>query len=547
MTATPHETERHERPDGEEPEAPPAGAEGAERARAAADRAGVETARRRPAAPWTLPLLPAALTLAITLIGIGKPSLWLDEAATISMTTRSYGDMLRVFEHLDLVHALYYMIMKPWVAVFGTGAVALRLPSALAMAAAAAGITAIGRRCLGTPAGLLGGLAWAVGVQTSRWAAEARSYAMTAAVAVLATYLFVRAVDRNERRPWRWFAAYALTIMVLGFLHLHGSLLLAAHGATLLLIRPKARTWIGWAVSAALAAVPLVPFALAARDQKVQVQWIQKPTWDVAWSQLQFFSGGQTLAWIVVTLVLIGAIAAVRGQGGSSDARPALGTVSLPAVALPWLVLPTFLLVVVSLVSDPVFFFRYTTYCLPAMSLLVGAGLARLLAAARRRTDQAAVMALAAVALIAPSLPDHTYFRGQDSRPEDMRKAADVVRAQARPGDAVVYLAGVVRWSAAAYPDVFGRLRDVDMRVDPVRAANLTGRDVFPRNLPPKLAGTDRVWVMSHQFLDLSAPVIQRRERAVQAAGPWRQVGRWTYTGGWLVLYERTGPYRTSR
>ncbi|MEU5991337.1 glycosyltransferase family 39 protein [Spirillospora sp. NPDC047418] len=544
MTATPHETERHGRPDGEEPGPPPASAGATARAEVT-DGAG--TPRRRPAAPWTLPLLPAALTLAITLIGIGNPSLWLDEAATISMTTRSYGEMLRVFDHLDLVHALYYMVMKPWVAVFGTSAVALRLPSALAMAAAAAGITVIGRRCLGTPAGVLGGLAWAVGLQTSRWAQEARSYAMTAAVAVLATYLLVRAVDRDERRPWRWFAGYTAAIALLGFLHLHGALLLAAHGTTLLLMRPKAGVWVRWTVSAALAAAPLVPFALAARNQKLQVEWLPKPTWDVAWSQLQFFSGGRAIVWVVVTLSVIGVIAAVRVQRGRSIPLLSPGTVPLPAVALPWLVLPTVLLVAVSLVSDPVFFFRYTTYCLPAAALLVGAGLARVLAAAGRRADQAAVMAVAAVALVTPSIQDHLFIREQGSRPEDMERAADVIRGHARPGDAIVYLSGVVRWSAAAYPDVFGRLRDVDQRIDPVSAANLKGRDMYPRDLPPKLARVDRVWVMSHQHLDLGNPVIQRRERAVQAGGPWRQAGRWTYTGGWLVLYVRTGPYRTSR
>ncbi|MCP9980017.1 glycosyltransferase family 39 protein [Actinomadura madurae] len=108
-----------------------------------------------------MPLVPAAVTLAVALAGIGTPSLWLDEAATISMTTRSYGDMLRVFPHLDLVHALYYLVMKPWVAVFGTGETAMRLPSALAMAAAAAGVAVLGRRCAGPAAGLAAGLVWA--------------------------------------------------------------------------------------------------------------------------------------------------------------------------------------------------------------------------------------------------------------------------------------------------------------------------------------------------------------------------------------------------
>ncbi|MGI5204619.1 glycosyltransferase family 39 protein [Spirillospora sp. CA-108201] len=496
------------------------------------------------------PVACAALTLAAALVGIGAPSLWLDEAATISMTTRSYGDMLRVFPHLDLVHALYYLVMKPWVAAFGTGALALRLPSALAMAAAAACLAVLGRRCLGPAAGLAAGLAWAAGPQTSRWAQEARSYAMTAAVAVLATYLLVRALDRDEERRWRWFAGYAPAVAVLGFLHLDGALLLAAHGVTVLLTRPKAGVWLRWLAASAMATAPLAVLALAAQDQKRQVKWLPRPSWDVAWTQLQFLTGDRALVAPVVALAFLGVAASVLGRASVPHR-----TASLPAVALPWAIVPAVLLLLVSSVTDPVFYYRYTTYCLPAVALLVGAGLAGLCTVARRSAAPAVLLAAtrtvlvaaAAAALAVPSLRAHDHIRRQDSRPDDMRAAADAVRANARPGDAIVYLAGSARWSAAAYPDAFGRLRDAGLGTDPVTAANLKGTDVLPRELPPRLARTDRVWVMNHRSLDPHGPVIERRERAVQSAGPWRRAGTWTYRGGWLVLFERTGPYRSSR
>lgn len=49
---------------------------------------------------------------------------------------------------------------------------------------------------------------------------------------------------------------------------------------------------------------------------------------------------------------------------------------------------------------------------------------------------------------------------------------------------------------------------------------------------------------MNHRHLNPHGPVIDRRERAVQAGGPWRSVGAWNFRGGWLALFERTGPYR---
>ncbi|OLT31373.1 hypothetical protein BJF79_37390 [Actinomadura sp. CNU-125] len=415
------------------------------------------------------------------------------------------------------------------------------------------------RRLHGTSAALLGGLAFAVAVQTSRWSQEARSYAMVAAVAVLATYLLVRAVEPDARRRWPWFACYVPAVMALGFLHLHGVLLVAAHGTTLLLMRAAPGIWARWLAASALAAAPLVPFALAAQDQTRQVEWLPEPSWDVVWTQVQFVCGSRPLVLPVLAIALIGAVAGFRPRAGSASGGTAsTGSAStgsrrgvpLTAVAVPWLVLPTVLLLVVSMVGDPMFYYRYTVYTLPALGLLLGAGLAWLVALSSRRAVQAVVLAVALAALVVPSLEAHDVIRRVQSRPENMRKAANAVRNNARPGDAIVYLAGVVRWTAATYPDAFGRLDDVGMRVDPVTAANLKGRDVPPRDLRAKLARYDRVWVMNHRELDPHGPIVDRRELAVQAAGPWREVRTWTFRGGWLILFERVdvprGRQRTS-
>ncbi|MFA1537715.1 glycosyltransferase family 39 protein [Actinomadura monticuli] len=492
-------------------------------------------AERRRALRW-LPLVPAAVTLGVTLTGIRGPSFWLDEAATVSMTTRPAGDMVRVFDHLDLVHALYYLMMRPWVLVFGPGELAMRAPSALAMAAAAGGVAVIGRRCLGAVPGLLGGLAFAVSVPVTRFAQEARSYAMVTAVAVLATYLLVRAAGDDERRPWRWFAGYAPVVVLLGLLHLNAVLLLAAHGVTLLTARARAGLLARWLVSAGLAAAPLTMFALAAQDQKFQVEWLPEPSWTTVRVLAEFVAGGRWAVLPLLALAAAGAAAGIRSRG----------TASLTAVALPWLVVPPALMLVMSVLADPVFMYRYTVFCVPGAALLAGAGLARL-AALGRPAAGAAVLAAAAAALVVPTLPEHAHARRQDSRPDDTRAAADAVRARARPGDAVVYLAGAARWSASAYPDAFGGLDDVGARRSPVAAANLKGRDLLPRELGPRLAGAGRVWVMDHRALYPHEPVVDRREAAVRAAGPWRIAGTWTFRGGRLVLYERTGPYRTSK
>ena len=58
-------------------------------------------------------------------------SMWLDEAVTHSLVTRSFGGMLRAIPHSESTPPLYYVLAWAWARVFGSGAVALRSLSAL--------------------------------------------------------------------------------------------------------------------------------------------------------------------------------------------------------------------------------------------------------------------------------------------------------------------------------------------------------------------------------------------------------------------------------
>lgn len=134
---------------------------------------------------------------------IAVPSFWRDEAATISGSRRPVGAILKLTTHQDAVHGPYYLLMHAVIAVGGTSETATRLPSLLAMCVAAGLTSVLGRRLArdsGLPAptvlGLLAGLALAAVPLTTRYAQEARPYALATLFAVLATYLLVRARQR---------------------------------------------------------------------------------------------------------------------------------------------------------------------------------------------------------------------------------------------------------------------------------------------------------------------------------------------------------------
>jgi mannosyltransferase len=83
------------------------------------------------------------------------PSLWTDEAATISAASRPLDRLLAMAQTIDAVHATYYALMHLWLQVVPTEALWLRLPSAVVTGATTAGLLLVGRRLGGARTGVL--------------------------------------------------------------------------------------------------------------------------------------------------------------------------------------------------------------------------------------------------------------------------------------------------------------------------------------------------------------------------------------------------------
>ena len=190
----------------------------------------------------------AVLAFVVVLWGIGTPSFWRDESVSVMAATMSFDELWKLLGEIDAVHALYYLLLRPF-AAFG-GELAARLPSALAVAGATFGIVAIGRRVATPQVGLFAGLIYAVLPMVSRYGQEARSYALVSAVAVAATWVLL-----GERRSR--YLGYGLLVALLGWFHLYALLLLPAHAVTVVLRR---RTEIiPWLAAVAGAGLLLVP------------------------------------------------------------------------------------------------------------------------------------------------------------------------------------------------------------------------------------------------------------------------------------------------
>src|ERR1700743_763422 len=134
--------------------------------------------------PWAI----AVVTAVISGAWASRPSLWFDEGATISASaSRTLPELWKLLGHIDAVHGLYYLLMHGWFTIFPPTEFWSRVPSALAIGAAAAGVTVFTRQFATRSTAVCAGAMYAILPRTTWAGMEARSYALAAAVSTWLT------------------------------------------------------------------------------------------------------------------------------------------------------------------------------------------------------------------------------------------------------------------------------------------------------------------------------------------------------------------------
>ncbi len=218
---------------------------------------------------WVDPTLIGALTSLVAAVGYWRPSIWTDEAATITSATRSLPELWHMIHNIDAVHGLYYLFMHFWIAVFGGSALSIRLPSLLAVGIAAAGTVVLARRLTSRTVALLAGVAFALLPRVTWAGTEARSTAFIIAAGAWTTV----ARDRRLRRGRWWWVVYGAAVWLATILFLDFVLVVAAHAVTVAwTYRRQLRAAWPWAVSAVAGVALTAPLALLVVRESCQIE-----------------------------------------------------------------------------------------------------------------------------------------------------------------------------------------------------------------------------------------------------------------------------------
>jgi mannosyltransferase len=455
---------------------------------------------RRTALPRWAPVTVGAIAAGVSLIGATVPSVWYDEAATVTAATRGWDGLWAMVADVDAVHAAYYLLMHGLFELVGYSPLALRLPSALAVGATAALLVLLGDRIGGRRLGLLAGLVFAVLPRTLWMGAEGRSYAVAALLVTASTLVLLIARESPRRRWWIGYAGLAALSMVV---FVYSALVLLAH-AVAVLAGPRdpagkaSRRRFAIVASGALLAV--APLALVIVQQRGQVAWLPRIDGDTVQAVLvQQWFGGDRFSWpsgpidaIAASagwaLLLVGLVDLLRRRGGAGP------------LVLALVVLPTAVLLAATALVLPLYSPRYLTMSLPFVALAVAAGVAALPGRRRRWVALALLVAIGAGSLAAQRDPEAKEGTAWPA------VAAWIAADRADAGEAAVVY-GHLRFHgrataeviAQAYPGAFAGMTDATLARSAADAGSLWAERTPIADSSARLDGAQRTYLIGSE------------------------------------------------
>jgi mannosyltransferase len=431
---------------------------------------------------------PTALAAVLCCLQLTGRSLGFDEAATVTIAAQHGAQLGSAIAHDGGNMSGFYVLLHLLMSWFGNGAVVLRLPSALGSVATVAFTGMISLRLFGRRAAVAAGLLAAVSLPLIFWAQNARGYALMVAFVCAAYLVFISLQERSRLAGW---IAYAVLMSLATYMSFVAVLVIPAQ-LLLLLPRQHRRRLIPFALSLMTMAALCIPLiVLAGRRGSGQLFWVPRPTREIEVQVLQsltsaglepsFHATATTTLLLVLTVALLLAVAVVdlaqwrRGAGGNGWRG---------GLVLSWLVAPVLLSFVYSLVFQPLFLPRNLLMSVPAVAVLLGAGLAH-----RQLPPRAAWAGL--VVLLA--LRGLQLAPAYATSPEPWREASAYVLAHDRPGDCIAFYPADGRMAFQYY---FARRSDRTRRL--------------PRPILPVLRfGTVRTYV--EDYATLTTGQIRRR------------------------------------
>ena len=287
-----------------------------------------------------------------------------DERITIDTATKPLGGIWHAARSTEAPHFLYYLLMKPWLAAFGTSDFSARFPSVLAGALSALVLTAIGTRLFGRWPGVISGVMLLLAAFVMHFWQWARAYSLALLLTLVATYALLRLFETGSGR---WAALWCVSLAFACWLNLFSISILTAHAvAYVLLARKPPRRLVALSTGALLLGVtPLI--VLVGTADNGQLDWIPTPTIRRVAVQSWDWSSRNPFALLAAAIAIV---ALVRHTSQATERWKA-------GLVITWTLAP-FLITLALSAIQPAFDSHYLLTAAAGLALLIGVGVTAL-------------------------------------------------------------------------------------------------------------------------------------------------------------------------
>ncbi len=416
-------------------------------------------------------LLTMAVGVAARLLFLAKKPFWFDECFSVEVSRLSWGNFFRVLWWREANMSMYYGLLRIWLH-FGHSPFFIRSLSVLISAATVPAVYWLARLLYDRRVALIAAALISLNAYEVRYAQEARSYSLFVLLATLSS-AFLVSLARDPARRNR--VGYTLVSILAVYAHFYALLLLAAqwivlrglgHGGGETAAKISAHLRRCW-IAIGVAVLPLLVFV--AKTGAGPIRWIPQPgISDLLRLGIYFTDGMPALYSLLCLAPLIPA-------GKRLFARNQDWTVWRGQFLFVWLVFPVILTFVLSF-ARPVFLARYMIFCLPALVILVAAGLVNL----RAPSEGLRALIICATLLLSAHAVPFVYAHDFDDERDATGAAAGFILDHTQPGDAIVFHIAATR---VPY-EFFRSLRAGENTASPGFTASLGPEIVFPNHGP---------------------------------------------------------------
>ncbi len=461
-------------------------------------------------------LLPLAVTLLAFVLRayqLDYQSLWRDETDALRFATQPLTGLLGMFTLPGQNGPLFFLLLRPWLALSGHSEFALRFPSVLAGTLAVPVLYTLVSRLAGWRAALVAATLAATAPYLVWYGQDAKMYSLLTLLVPLALLLTWHAIRYGGLG--RWALVYVVTTAAV-YTHLLAALIVPVQLGWIALAPVPGRRRIRLMIAYPLALVlPYLPLAIWQADLLLRAQFRTGhafvPLIDIFRVLIVTFTRGiLPVAQMATVLPLL--VALLAGLMLWTRAAPAPGGWDgrrIRALLLIWLLVPPVAVYLVSL-RMPIFLDRYLIWAMPAFLALAALGI---MAVARAWRVAGWVLLGIIVALNLGTI----WRQGHQPIKSDFRAAARFISEHSQSGDAVLFQIPYVRYTYSyyageGYTAIDGPYTNYGMSPAEVGAAIQTGAGAAPAvwlvaSEAPMwdAAGLTRTWLESNAIRTDSA------------------------------------------